>query len=319
MTKTCQTIALIYLCFVTSGVANAIELQFPVACQIMGNCWITNHVDLRGTTHIAEDYACGKKTSQSSKSTHISLESLSSIEQNFPVIATADGVVKVARNQGGFCGHRVFIDHEKGWKTSYCHLKSDTIQVTEGQTVKSGQIIGAVGMSGKADWPRLSFTLIRNGMIFDPFSGGTNIEGCPAKPKSLWVGGKNPPYTPAHITSIGFTVGHPSQFDILNGMSSATQISSNTPQIALWALLMNIVKGDKISLTIYNSEGRVIIDDRSVMDQSKAYYPIYISKRRGNLLWDIGQYLGKINITRDVNGNEITIGKQIIFDMIKTE
>jgi len=319
MTKTCQTIALIYILFFTSGVARAIELQFPVACQIMGNCWITNHVDLKLTSPIIEDYACGQKSSQSSKSTHISLGSLSAAAQNTPVIAAASGVVESAKNQGGFCGTRVSINHDGGWKTSYCHLNPDNLFVRSGQEVSAGQIIGTVGMSGQADWPRLSFTLIRNGMIFDPFGGGTNIEGCPAKPKPLWAGGENPPYAPAQITSIGFTVGYPDNIQILNGMDSATVISSETPQIAMWALLMTLQNNDEISIKIYNPEGRVISEEDFTITQNHDRYPIFISKRRGNLLWDIGRYIGEINIMRDVNGNEITIGKQVSFDMIKTE
>lgn len=116
MLKTCQTIALFLLAIFICVPAKAIELQFPVACRIMTDCWITNHVDLRGTSQSSEDYMCGKKVSDNNKSTHISLGSLSEIEKNMAVIAAADGRVIEARNVGGFCGNRILIEHEKGWK-----------------------------------------------------------------------------------------------------------------------------------------------------------------------------------------------------------
>lgn len=309
MFKTCQTIALFLLILFVSLPIKAIELQFPVACEIMSNCWITNHVDLRGSSKQNEDYMCGQKVSNDNKSTHISLGSLSDLEKNHAIIAAADGVVRTAANIGGFCGYRVLIEHEKGWETSYCHLKPETLVVRSGQKVQKGQIIGAVGMSGQTPWPRLSFAVLRNGMIFDPFSGRTNIEGCTAKSVPLWHGGLNPPYEPAHVTSVGFTVGYPSNPQILYGMEAASEISSETKQIALWAMMMNILEGDDIHIQITNPKGEIFDETHIKSKTNKQYYPIYFSANRKNLLWDIGKYIGKITVTRNVHGNKITVGK----------
>jgi murein DD-endopeptidase MepM/ murein hydrolase activator NlpD len=54
------------------------------------------------------------------------------------------------------CGWYVEIKHTNGIGTRYCHMISRPT-VHEGQTVKAGQLIGHVGMSGNADGPHLHF------------------------------------------------------------------------------------------------------------------------------------------------------------------
>ncbi len=319
MTKTCQTIALFFLVFLIIKPSQAIDLQFPVGCQIMGNCWITNHVDLRGNTNLKEDYMCGQKVTHNNKSTHISLESLSALDQNIPVTAAADGVVTIARNVGGFCGQRILIEHEKGWETSYCHLKSDAFVVREGQNVVQGQIMAAVGQSGQADWPRLSFAVIRNDMIFDPFSGRTNIEGCTAQSKPLWKGGLNPIYEPANITSIGFTVERPKSRFIEYGINPAISVSSEAPEITLYGMMMNVLRGDIIDLKITAPTGRIVREETIDVKANLDRLPLHMNAERGNLLWDMGYYRGDITITRYVNGNKITLGKFTNVEIIRTE
>lgn len=310
MTKTCQTLAaiLFLMCFIKPSMA--IELQFPVACRLMSDCWITNHVDLNNNINQIEDYMCGQKGTDNNKSTHISLGSKGAMEKNIPAIAAADGIIKTAENIGGFCGNRVLIDHGKGWESSYCHLKPETIIVKPNQKVKQGQILGAIGMSGQADWPRLSYAIMRNGMVFDPFSGGTTLEGCNPKAKPMWISGVNPPYEPAHVTSIGFTVGTVSNAQILNGtVKSAAVIMESTPQLSLYSLLMNIQKGDDITMKIIEPSGRILNEAKIIADSDRNYYPIYFSTMRQNRLWDKGNYRGMMTVTRRVHGNLITTGQ----------
>lgn len=318
MVKACQTTFLLLLCFITISSAKAIEFRFPVACQIMGNCWITNHVDLDDRMGRVSDYMCGEKATDNNKSTHISLASRAAVAQNIAVLATADGRIKVARHSGGFCGTRILIGHDDGWESSYCHLNPRTLQVREGQDVKQGQIIGSIGISGQTDWPRLSFATIRNGMIFDPFSGRTAIEGCSAKTENLWQGGMNPPYEPAAVTSAGFTVGYVSNNDIMNGTAqSATSIRADTIQLSLWSLMMNLRKGDKISMVIEHENGKILKEFDQAIEKDTTYYPINLSTIRKNILWDEGNYTGTIKITRNVNGNKITSGRLVNLKLVE--
>ena len=62
------------------------------------------------------------------------------------VFASADGKVeKTGRKRG--LGKRIIINHQNGYKTIYAHL--NRIYVQSGRTVKRGQKIGTVGMTGK--------------------------------------------------------------------------------------------------------------------------------------------------------------------------
>jgi murein DD-endopeptidase MepM/ murein hydrolase activator NlpD len=70
-----------------------------------------------------------------------------------PVQAAADGVVSLAHPDMFYTGRTVMIDHGLGLQTVYAHLSR--IDVKVGQRVRRGQIIGAVGASGRATGPHL--------------------------------------------------------------------------------------------------------------------------------------------------------------------
>lgn len=75
-----------------------------------------------------------------------------------PVIATADGkVAGVERKEKGF-GNRVEIVHPGGIRTVYAHLRE--INVSKGQSVRRGSVIGTVGSSGRAFAPHLHYEVI---------------------------------------------------------------------------------------------------------------------------------------------------------------
>jgi len=83
-----------------------------------------------------------------------------------PVQATANGTVhKVKVSKGGY-GKHIIIQHDEEYQTLYAQLSSITVQ--EGQVVKEGDIIGAVGSSGASTGPHLHYEVIKNGMHEDP-------------------------------------------------------------------------------------------------------------------------------------------------------
>ena len=82
-----------------------------------------------------------------------------------PVKAPAAGVVA---NTGDyfFNGNTVFIDHGQGLITAYMHLSR--IDVRSGQPVKKGEILGAVGATGRVTGPHLHWAVILNNTPVDP-------------------------------------------------------------------------------------------------------------------------------------------------------
>src|SRR6185436_6968909 len=70
-----------------------------------------------------------------------------STEKGQPVYATADGVVESTANTGDY-GNLIVLQHAFGLSTRYGHLSA--FAVTQGQTVKRGDIIGLVGSTGRS-------------------------------------------------------------------------------------------------------------------------------------------------------------------------
>lgn len=81
-----------------------------------------------------------------------------------PVHAAAGGVV-ASRGSAGAYGDRVVIDHG-GFSTAYAHLSS--FDVSAGERVGAGEVIGRVGQTGYATGCHLHFMLIEGGHPVDP-------------------------------------------------------------------------------------------------------------------------------------------------------
>jgi murein DD-endopeptidase MepM/ murein hydrolase activator NlpD len=60
----------------------------------------------------------------------------------------------------------VEIDHGNGLSTVFGHLSA--IEVVEGQTVRSGQIVGRVGSTGRSTGPHLHYETRIAGEAVDP-------------------------------------------------------------------------------------------------------------------------------------------------------
>ena len=84
-----------------------------------------------------------------------------------PVISVADGVVAESGFQGAY-GNKVVIQHNANQSTAYAHLSR--ISVRKGQTVKQGEIVGAVGSTGLSTGPHLHFEFRINGRHVDPLT-----------------------------------------------------------------------------------------------------------------------------------------------------
>jgi murein DD-endopeptidase MepM/ murein hydrolase activator NlpD len=83
-----------------------------------------------------------------------------------PVLAPADGVVTFAGEENGY-GRMIQIEHAQAISTRYAHLSA--FAVAEGQRVTRGQVIGYVGMSGRATGPHLHYEVWVHNTPVNPY------------------------------------------------------------------------------------------------------------------------------------------------------
>lgn len=87
--------------------------------------------------------------------------------QGTPIHATADGVVTHAGRQSGY-GNMVTIQHDFGIETYYAHLYR--INVTVGQRVSRGDLIGGMGTTGRSTGVHLHYEIRVDGRPINPLT-----------------------------------------------------------------------------------------------------------------------------------------------------
>lgn len=88
-------------------------------------------------------------------------------DEGTPVLATADATVAEVANDPRY-GKYVTLAHADGTLSRYGHLSGQSVR--EGQRVKGGQAIGAVGTTGRSTGAHLDYRVSRNNTKFDPLS-----------------------------------------------------------------------------------------------------------------------------------------------------
>jgi murein DD-endopeptidase MepM/ murein hydrolase activator NlpD len=81
------------------------------------------------------------------------------------IIAPSDGTVVFAGLEGGY-GNVIVIDHGYGIKTRYGHLAS--VKVKAGERIKRGDLIAAMGNTGRSTGPHLHYEVRVNGIAQNP-------------------------------------------------------------------------------------------------------------------------------------------------------
>ena len=82
-----------------------------------------------------------------------------------PIVATADGIVIFSGYVRGY-GYVVVIYHGYGYTTVYAHMSGR--EVSAGEVVAKGKVIGYVGRTGRATGPHLHYEVLKYGIRQDP-------------------------------------------------------------------------------------------------------------------------------------------------------
>ena len=116
------------------------------------------------------------------------------------VLATADGTITKA-GQDSHYGKFISIAHPDGSVSQYGHLSMQSVH--EGQQVRRGQIIGAVGATGHATGSHLDFRISQNGTRIDPM---TVLSAPGATTVAMATTSARPTMRPSTVKSMMITV-----------------------------------------------------------------------------------------------------------------
>jgi len=123
----------------------AIQWPFPVGVPISAAYGSTDYLSEFSTPHHGVDLTPGAGAE---------------------IHVIADGTVRIATEAGGDYGVTVVVDHVIDGalvSTRYGHMQYGSLTVSQGDTVKAGDVIGKVGQTGKATGPHLHFEVLLNG------------------------------------------------------------------------------------------------------------------------------------------------------------
>lgn len=82
-----------------------------------------------------------------------------------PIFAPANGEVVFAGTKAGW-GKRVDLRISDGWVLRFAHLKK--IEVSEGDQITSGDVLGIIGSTGRATGPHVHLEALYNGKQYNP-------------------------------------------------------------------------------------------------------------------------------------------------------
>jgi murein DD-endopeptidase MepM/ murein hydrolase activator NlpD len=86
-----------------------------------------------------------------------------------PIYAAANGTVEFVGHMRGY-GRMIELRHKGDNETVYAHMSAFARGLRKGQTVRQGQVIGFVGMTGSATGPHLHYEVRVQGQQVNPMS-----------------------------------------------------------------------------------------------------------------------------------------------------
>lgn len=298
---------LILLSLAVPATAGELSLSSPIDCDLNGPCYIQQYVD-HDASEKASDFTCSSLSYDGHKGTDFALATSDMIAKGVDVIASASGTVSGVRDgmedvrftsenstdvDGRECGNGVVVRHDGGWETQYCHLRKGSISVKRGQQVQTGDILGQVGMSGRAAFPHVHLSVRLDGKVVDPFDPDGSITCGAIDSDTLWA--DLPPYRAGGIVSIGTSAAIP-EFDAIRDNTVALP-DAQSDALVLYAFLFGTRKGDVIRLSLDGPQGTLVERD-TLMKRTQAQSFRAIGKKLSGARWPAGQYQGRAVLLR---------------------
>jgi murein DD-endopeptidase MepM/ murein hydrolase activator NlpD len=309
--------ALVAVALVAGGAAadEAFRVGVPVACAFGSVCSVQNYVDLDpGPGRL--DPGCGRLSYDGHDGTDIRVRDLVAMREGVGVVAAADGVVRAVRDgmadvsirdtgpeavAGREAGNGVVIDHGGGWQTQYSHLRSGSVAVAAGDRVSAGTPLGLIGLSGETEFPHLHFTVRRDGIAIDPFTGAAGAWQCGAPTAPVWTESAAAvlAYVPTGLLIAGFSAAAPAAAAIRRGDGRLGPEARDPEALVLWADIFGAEAGDVQSFRIIAPDGAIVLEQETVLEADNVSWFAFAGRRRPAAGWPPGRYAGIYALARN--------------------
>lgn len=305
----------------SAPVAPAFEL--PVRCDTRTTCFIQNYVDAEPGPG-ARDLTCGPLTYDGHDGIDIRQPGPQPGEAGVAVLAAAAGSVRAVRDgmpdvsvkktgkqavDGREAGNAVVLTHGNGWETQYSHLRMGSVAVRPGDTVRAGALLGEIGLSGNTEFPHVQFSIRRDGIALDPFSGLPPGSGCGGPGKSLWSAAAERalPYRAGGLLAAGFTTATVDLETALSGSAASAALSPTDPALVFWVASWGLRQGDVETIRVLRPDGTVLSESQASVPGDKAQWLRYTGRKRRDAAWPAGRYRGEYRVIRRTNGKDAVI------------
>jgi hypothetical protein len=291
----------------SSGEARAAppSLGLPIACVIGQTCEVQSYMDSDPGPG-AKDYRCGSRSYDAHGGVDFRIPSLAAMRTGVPVLASAPG--KVLRLRDGVadisvrgrppspvdsqeCGNGVVIGHGDGWETQYCHMRQGSVRVKVGDTLKAGDAIGLVGLSGNTEFPHLHITVRQGTTTIDPFAYGAAAGSCGGG-SSLWspAVARALAYKPRVAFRVGFTGDAANVENQVDG-GAVFPATAQAPVLVAFVRTIGVKAGDVQVMSLTAPDGRVLAQTTSApAPRDQAQRLLFIGGRRQGSRWPPGEY-----------------------------
>ena len=291
----------------SSGAASAAppSLDLPIACVLGQTCEVQSYMDADPGPG-ARDYRCGSRSYDKHGGVDIRIPSLAAMRAGVPVLASAPG--KVLRLRDGVadvsvrgrppgpidnqeCGNGVVIGHGDGWETQYCHMRQGSVRVKVGDTLKAGDPIGLVGLSGNTEFPHIHITVRQATTTVDPFAYGAAAGACGGG-VGLWspTAAKALAYKPRIAFRVGFSGSAENVEQQVDGGVVAPANAQSAVLIA-FVRMIGVKAGDVQVMSLTAPDGQVLAQTTSApAPRDQAQRLLFIGGRRKGSTWPPGEY-----------------------------
>jgi hypothetical protein len=295
------------------------RLSLPLECEPGRTCFVQSYVDVKPGPDV-RDFACGSATYDGHSGVDFRILSAAAAKEGVPVLAAADGTIKGVRDgvpdiflrdagpnhaKGRECGNGVVVDHGDGWETQYCHLRSGSIRVKDGDLVGRGDRLGDVGYSGYTDFAHVQLIVRHNGSVVDPFAMDRPPERCGvtelAGPRTLWdaVAEQAFPYRAGEIIQSGFAAHIPDWTELERDHEIGDTPTSMSRRLVFFARILNVRAGDEVRISIRGPDGLVLHQTSAPLARNRAIYVARGARRLQGERWPTGRYDGEAHLLRD--------------------